>query len=65
VAREIQAVGAFSILTLAIQAPGTMVVVYFLLFVASEDVRLLAGLSFVMSRRALTHRPPPLSYDPK
>jgi hypothetical protein len=57
VARVIQAVGAFSILTLAIQAPGTMVVVYFLLFVASEDVRLPAGLSFVMPRRALTHRP--------
>lgn len=44
--RATQAVGAFSILTLAIQAPGTMVVVYFLLFVASEDVRLPAGLSF-------------------
>jgi len=35
---KLKAVGAFSILTLAIQAPGTMVVVYFLLFVASEDV---------------------------
>jgi len=35
---KLKAVGAFSILTLSIQAPGTMVVVYFLLFVASEDV---------------------------
>jgi hypothetical protein len=36
---HLQAVGAFSILTLSIQAPGTMVVVYFLLFVSGEDVR--------------------------
>jgi cystinosin len=35
---KLKAVGAFSILTLSIQAPGTMVVVYFLLFVSGEDV---------------------------
>ncbi|ELR14976.1 PQ loop repeat-containing protein [Acanthamoeba castellanii str. Neff] len=52
---KLKAVGAFSILTLAIQAPGTMVVVYFLLFVASEDQLVLLALllyfEFWYSRR--------------
>lgn len=35
---RIKSVGSFSILTLGIQAPGTMIMVYFLLFLAGESV---------------------------
>jgi len=35
---RLKAVGSFSILTLAIQAPGTLVVVYFLAFLSNESV---------------------------
>eukprot|EP01088_Endostelium_zonatum_P018285 TRINITY_DN5806_c0_g1_i2.p1 TRINITY_DN5806_c0_g1~~TRINITY_DN5806_c0_g1_i2.p1 ORF type:complete len:320 (+),score=67.49 TRINITY_DN5806_c0_g1_i2:128-1087(+) len=35
---RLKAVGSYSILTLAIQAPGTLVVVYFLLFVSKEGI---------------------------
>eukprot|EP01089_Gocevia_fonbrunei_P018240 TRINITY_DN6122_c0_g1_i2.p1 TRINITY_DN6122_c0_g1~~TRINITY_DN6122_c0_g1_i2.p1 ORF type:complete len:328 (-),score=21.74 TRINITY_DN6122_c0_g1_i2:3-986(-) len=35
---RLKAVGSYSLLTLAIQAPGTLVVVYFLLFLSNEDI---------------------------
>ena len=35
---RLKAVGAYSILTLSIQAPGTLVVVYFLLFISNENI---------------------------
>jgi len=35
---RLKAVGSYSILTLAIQAPGTLVVVYFLLFISKEGI---------------------------